>query len=113
MEANLELVPCFAVQASWWEEWNWSFELADILLTGKDPWYLEAPAEGLVEQQPRLELRYEGKPRQEAYGQKEDETHYVFVWPPELHDGVPQHGPPKQWWTCLPNLRVRNQKLIW
>lgn len=94
------------------EGWNWSLELelANILLTSKDPWDLEAPAKCLVKQQPCLEFRDEGEPRQETNWQEEDETHYILVWPSELHDGVPQQGPPNQWWACLSNLQARNHK---
>ena len=61
---------------------HWSLELPNVLLAGKDPWDLEAPAEGLVEEQPCLELWDEGKPRQEADGKEENKTHDVVVCPP-------------------------------
>ena len=59
------------------------------ILPCKDPRDLQPPAEGLVEEQPRLELRYEGEPRQHGDGQQDEEPHGVLVHPRHLLDGVP------------------------
>ena len=62
------------------------------------------PAEGLVEEQPCLELRDKGEPRQHDNGQEDEEPHGVLVHPRHLLDGVPWSHLPKRSTGPLPEL---------
>lgn len=62
---------------------------AGPILPREDPRDLQPPAEGLVEEQTRLELGDEGEPRKDGDGQEDEEPHGVLVHPRHLLDGVP------------------------
>lgn len=77
---------------------------ATTVLPSEDPRDLQPPAEGLVEEQPCLELRDEGEPRQHGNGQEDEEPHGVLVHPRHLLDGVPWSHLPKRSTGPLPEL---------
>ena len=77
---------------------------ATTVLASEDPRDLQPPAEGLVEEQPCLELRDEGEPRQHGNGQEDEEPHGVLVHPRHLLDGVPWSHLPKRSTGPLPEL---------
>lgn len=84
------------------------FVLGGTILLGsaKDSGDLQASAEGLVEQHPRLELRDEWEPSQERDGCEQEQSHRYLVPSSKVPDRSPETSFLDQRLACLCNLHT-------
>lgn len=81
-----------------------------LLGSAEDSGDLQAPAEGLVEQHPRLELRDEWEPSQDCDGGEQEQSHRYLVRASQVPDRAPETSFMDQRLTCLCNLQTRATK---